>query len=221
MRRLPVAALLVCVAALTTAPAWADEMTFRAARLGDGACPGGCPEVIVASGQITQATPGHFLDFIEAHSHGDLHAVVFLDSPGGRVIASMELGTLLRKIGAAAVVARVVPDRHGGTATLDAECFSACVYALMGATKRVIPPESRIGIHRMFVYDEKYHASGGHAGRHRRFDAGGMRAFLKDYSSEMGVDPALISAAETVPSERVRILSGAEIRRWKLGVPTL
>ena len=84
----------------------------------------------------------------------------------------------------------------------------------------MIPPESRVGIHRMFVTGEALRPAGA-ALVHRRFDAGGMRAFLKEYSSEMGIDPGLISAAETVPSEKIRILTTAEIRRWHLGVPTL
>lgn len=222
MRRILPAALLGLAALLAAgATARAEEMRFHAVRLGDPRdCGADCPEVIAATGEITLATPGRFLDFVEAHGHGDLHAVVFLDSLGGRVVASMEFGTLLRKIGAAAVVARVRPDGHGGAAAVDAQCFSACVYALMGATKRVIPPESRVGIHRMFVTGEALRPAGA-ALVHRRFDAGGMRAFLKEYSSEMGIDPGLISAAETVPSEKIRILTAAEIRRWHLGVPTL
>ena len=32
-------------------------------------------------------------------------------------------------------------------------CYSACVYALMGAEKRVIPHGSKVGIHRMFTYE--------------------------------------------------------------------
>ena len=197
-------------------------MTFRAVRLGEaGTCGADCPIVIAATGQITQSTPGRFLDFIESHSNGDLHAVVFLDSPGGRVVASMELGTLLRKIGAAAVVARVYPDGQGGTVMTNAQCFSACVYALMGAKKRVIPAASQIGIHRMFVYEDSVDASGTAILRHRRFDNGNMRSFLEDYSSEMGVSPGLIAAAETVPSSQLKILTRNEIRRWHLGVPKL
>ena len=224
LRRLPVVALLAAVHAAVFAPAACAEaeMTFHAGRLGDArSCGGECPIVIAATGQITQATPGRFLDFVKTHSSGDLHAVVFLDSPGGRVVASMEFGTLLRKIGAAAVVARVYPDGRGGSVMTNAQCFSACVYALMGAKKRVIPAASQIGIHRMFVYEDSLDAAGNAILRHRRFDNGNMRSFLEDYSSEMGVSPGLIDAAEHVPSDQLKILSRNEIRRWRLGVPRL
>ncbi len=225
-RRLPVFALLVASTAGALLPSTfaraEGEMTFRAVRLGEAqTCGADCPVVIAATGQITQSTPGRFLDFIESHSSGDLHAVVFLDSPGGRVIASMEFGTLLRKIGAAAVVARVYPDGQGGSIMTNAQCFSACVYALMGAKKRVIPPASQIGIHRMFVYEDSMDSSGTTTLRHRRFDNGNMRSFLEDYSSGMGVSPSLIAAAEIVPSSRLKILTRGEIRRWHLGVPKL
>lgn len=223
--RLLVAALFACAAAALAfaAPARAEaEMSFHSVRLGDARiCGDDCPSVIAATGQITQATPGRFLDFVETHSRGDLHAVVFLDSPGGRVIASMEFGTLLRKLGAAVVVARVYPDRRGGSVMTNAQCFSACVYALMGAKKRVIPAASQIGIHRMFVYEDSLDASGTTILRQRRFDNGNMRSFLEDYSSEMGVSPGLIDAAERIPSSQLKILTRNEIRRWHLGVPKL
>ena len=226
--RLPVVVRFAALAWALSAPlapvaARAEgEMTFRAVRLGEArTCGADCPVVIAATGQITQSTPERFLAFVESHSKGDLHAVVFLDSPGGRVVASMEFGTLLRKIGAAAVVARVYPDGQGGSIMTQAQCFSACVYALMGAKKRVIPTGSQIGIHRMFVYEDSADASGTTILRHRRFDDGNMRAFLEDYSSEMGISPSLIAAAETVPSTQLKILTRDEIRRWHLGVPKL
>ena len=34
-------------------------------------------------------------------------------------------------------------------AVYSGRCYSACVYALMGAATRVAPPQSRVGIHRM------------------------------------------------------------------------
>lgn len=200
-----------------------SEMSFRVVRIGDqSVCGGNCPTIISATGQITQSTPGRFLDFIEQnYDRRNLHAVVFMDSPGGRVLASMEFGTLLRKVGAAVVVARVYPDGAGGSVMTNAQCFSACVYALMGARKRVIPASSQIGIHRMFVYEEGYDASGMVLTRQRRFDNGDMRDFLMRYSSEMGVSPGLIMAAERVPSDTLKILSRSEIRKWHLGVPKL
>lgn len=217
-RRLILPWLLLLVGATMPAAAAraASEMTFRLAQIGsERACGDSCPDVIVATGEITQATPDRFLRFVETQAgRANLHSVVFLDSPGGRVLAAMEFGTLLRKVGAAAIVGGVYGDGAGGTVITNGRCFSACVYALIGARKRVVPASSQIGIHRMFAYED------GDPQR-REFDNGDMRSFLMRYSRQMGVSPALIAAAEQVPSTSLRILSRAEIRRWHLGVPHL
>jgi hypothetical protein len=197
----------------TAHPAWA--MSFRTVQIGDAGT------VIAASGQITETTPSEFMSFLqENYGSRNLHAVVFLDSPGGRVLASMEFGTLLRQIGASAVVAGVYSNGAGATVMTNGQCFSACVYAFMGARKRVIPNASQIGIHRMFAYEQNVDAAG-EAYVRRRYDNGQMGSVLKRYSSEMGVNPALISEAEHIPSEGLKILSRKEIRRYHLGVPHL
>ena len=138
---------------------------------------------------------------------------MFLDSPGGRVLASTEFGKVLRQVGAAVIVARV-----GAEGMTNAQCFSACVYALMGAAKRVIPSSSMVGIHRMFAYEAEVDPSGTTEVLHRRYDNGEMKEYLQRYSNEMGVNPGLISDAEHVSSDNLRILSKKDIRRYRLGV---
>ena len=71
-----------------------------------------------------------------------LRSVIFMNSPGGNVVASMELGADFRRLRAAVIVAGFasVGSRSGPVA---GQCLSACVYALMGATQRVAPPESQ------------------------------------------------------------------------------
>ena len=70
----------------------------------------------------------------------------------------------------------------------------------------------------MFAYEAEVDPSGTTAVIHRRYDNGDLRGFLMRYSSEMGVSPGLIAAAEHVSSDELKILSRAEIRRWHLGV---
>lgn len=206
---------LTLVLAIFGMAAPASAMSFRAVQLGDAGA------VIAATGQITEATPGEFLSFVQQnYGSRDLHAVVFLNSPGGRVLASMEFGTLLRRMGAAAVVAGVYPSESGRTVMTNGQCFSACVYALMGARKRVIPASSQVGIHRMFAYEAEYDENGGAYVR-RRYDSGAMGTLLKQYTSRMGVSPALITAAEHISSDGLKILSRSEIRKYHLGVPRL
>jgi len=64
----------------------------------------------------------------------ELH--VDANTRGGEVFAAMEIGRLLRRESAAFHVSR------------SAECSSACVFALMGATARSVAPGGRVGIHR-------------------------------------------------------------------------
>ena len=205
------ASTIFCIALLwPTTGAYA--MAFQSVPIG-----GSGTALITATGEITENTPDELLSFLESNPSGR-RPTVFLDSPGGRVLASMEMGALLRKVGAEVVVGRLETDGAGGTAVISADCFSACVYALMGASKRVIPVQSHVGIHRMFAYQDELDPSGTTMVRHRRYDNGEMRGYLMRYSSDMGISPGLIVAAEHISSDNIKILSPAEIRRWHLGV---
>jgi hypothetical protein len=201
-------------------PAHAQEMTFHLVSVGDRAkCGNTCPVVIAAEGEITNETPSTFLSFVEDNvGSNNLHAIVFLDSPGGKVVASMDLGRILRRIGAAAIVGRVDPAaKNGMSEFVAARCLSACVYALIGAKKRVIPPQSLVGIHRMFTYVDAEDPESSTEVRYRRYDNGEMAAVLSRYTGMMGVNPALITMAEHISSDRIHIMSRAEIARFHLG----
>ncbi len=214
MRSSPICLSLIAVLCLVARAGVARAeapMTFQSVQLGSGA-----GAAIAATGQITENTPSDFLAFLQSNNE-TRRPVVLLDSPGGRVLASMEFGELLRRVGAEAVVARVASDGQGSAVIVQAQCFSACVYAFMGASKRVVPGASQIGIHRMFAYQDELDASGTAVVRHRRYDNGDMRTFLMRYSAAMGISPTLIAAAEHIPSDSLRILSSAEIRRYRLG----
>jgi hypothetical protein len=212
---------LTAVLALGSFPApaaSAEEMSFRVIGVGSGKCRANCPKVIAAEGEIAEGTPDAFVDFVRRNvGGGDLHGIVLLDSPGGKVVASMEFGQTLRRLGMAVIVARPAADQSAGTMTLvSGRCYSACVYALMGGRKRVIPAQSRVGIHRMFNYSTSFDlAEGFH--RQRNYDDGGMRAMLARYASGMGVSADLVNLAERTSPDQLYILSGADIARWRLG----
>lgn len=218
---LPVLALLVLLGALPVDRAHADDMSFRLVSVGDPArCQGGCPAVIAAEGEITDQTPAEFAEFVRSNiGRANLHAIVFLDSPGGKVVAAMELGRIWRRLGVAAIVGRANSAYPGSTTQfLAARCLSACVYALIGAKKRVIPPVSIVGVHRMFFYEDQGGIVGDGEGGRRHYDNGGMKALLSNYTARMGVNPGLISMAEHIGSEHIHVLSRSEIARYRLGV---
>ncbi len=170
----------------------------------------GCGFAIVADGEITDATPQEFLGFLRANFAARRGGVlVFIDSPGGKIVAGMELGKIFRRIGVTAVVARVAGEEGGASGIAGGICFSSCVYALMGAKKRIAPHQSKIGIHRMFAYE----------GHSQKFDDGEMAAVLRRYSAAMGVSAQVVLAAEQERPDAMRILTPAEIARWRLASP--
>ena len=199
--------------ALRDARAEQPPMNFRIAKMDSPGCGAKCPEVVVADGVIEPETPLAFLDFAKTAtlSHA-LRGVVFLNSPGGNVVASMELGAVFRRLRLAAIVAGFAAsgDLSGPVA---GECVSACVYALMGATRRVAPPSSRIALHRMSVTLADASGSGIAA---RRFADARLVALVARYASRMGVSPALVWSAESLPPDHIHLLTPQEIAHWRL-----
>lgn len=212
-------AALTLLAIAAPAAARAEEMGFRVISLGNGQCGARCPQVIAAQGEIIEGTPDAFLNFVRENvGGGNLHGIVLLDSPGGKVVASMELGQAIRRLGMAVIVARPAADQSGREMSLVAgRCYSACVYALMGGRRRVIPPHSRVGVHRMFNYSTSFDLAEGGIVRERNYDDGGMRAMLSRYANMMGVSTDLVTLAERTSPDQLYMLTGADIARWRLG----
>jgi hypothetical protein len=214
-------AALCCV--LAPLGARAGEMTFRLVEFGNPAkCRQACPQGIAAEGEIASRTPQAFLDFIGAHIRsGRLHSIVLMHSQGGQVVASMELGEAFRKIGAAVIVARAPPGRAVADGSVfSGRCYSACVYALMGAIKRVVPSQSRVGIHRMFTF-EPNRSPDSPSGLSRAYAAPPLVKRLEDYAEAMGINPELVWTAEGIDPDEIRVLTGTEMRRWHLAVQKL
>ena len=154
---------------------------------------------IVAVGQITLDTPTEFAAVPMAPG-----TQVYLNSPGGNVGAAVQLGSLFRSRGITAVVAGVTEE---GVAVPGA-CYSACVYALVGAGRRVVPGRSRVGIHRMQAATEDL------TGAYERAEHRAAASTLKGYTARMGVDPSMISSAERTPSTSIHVLTSRELRQW-------
>jgi hypothetical protein len=206
-------AMAFAVGLFAPASAWADSMTFRVEPLESGQCGARCPHVIVADGVIEEDTPQAFVDFLKSgNSDSQLRRIVFFNSPGGNVVASMVFGHILRELRVAGVVGRFVQGGDAGPYT--GQCLSACVYAMMGAVKRVAPPGSEVALHRMSIVENESGGWGGPAHATRSFADAPMVAVLQRYARRMGVDPALVRAAESLPPDSVHILSRAEMRRW-------
>lgn len=235
--RLSLLPKIVALCAVVLAPAArAADMQFSTVPYGaDQGCGEACPRLMQATGQITKSTPQEFLQFArEQIQKPGLINVLLIHSPGGSVNASMTFGRVLRKLGTVVVVARAMdpqvaaaqPGRRGGGFAQNARfisgtCASACVYALAGGAKRVVPPESRVAVHRMAgnvgqidPATREFHSLQIYAGDSE------INA-LSGYIQQMGVNPALVGIAESVPHEEARILTGREIQKLNLARPKL
>ena len=72
-------------------------MSFHVAPLESRECGRHCPDVIVADGVIEAETPQAFVDFLKSgSSDSKLRRIVFFNSRGGNVVASMVFGHILR-----------------------------------------------------------------------------------------------------------------------------
>jgi hypothetical protein len=159
---------------------------------------------IAANGEITEATPNDFIAFLRATPKTHYaRPIIFIDSKGGKILASTYLGKIFRENRVTAIIAHFKPSTSALSGGI---CFSACVYALIGAPKRVVPTRSKIGVHRMSLYE---------AGA-RRFDNGEMAAWLKRYAIMMGVSPELVDAAESASADALHVLTPAEITKWRV-----
>ena len=201
-----VAALLLILAAGPAPATDRGPMSFHIARLQRPDCGLACPEVIIAEGIIETQTPAAFRDFAEREALAGRRNLAFLDSPGGNVAASMELGQEFRRLHLTAVVAGFAFSGGAGGGPVAGECESACVYALMGASTRVAPPMSRVALHRMFAPETGEGASAGYADS--RFVA-----VLARYATRMGVNPQIVRMAESLSPGQMRPLSQREMGR--------
>ena len=196
-------------------------MTFKIVTLGDPAkCGTRCPQVIAATGDITEGTAQDFLNFLHQQQFGNLRNVILLHSPGGNVNGAMELGLVLRRLKIDVIVAKAeTADSSEGVPQaymLPGRCMSACPYAFMGGIRRVVPDQSTVGIHRMSRPQYGRAPEGKGAAPLRNFASDDMVNGLRAYTASMGVNPDLITMAEQYAPDSLHVLTPAEMQKWHL-----
>jgi hypothetical protein len=220
------AAMVICLPFVALAePAASDEpqsMRFEWVREGPAdACADKCRVWVTAAGPITKAS---LKDFAFLGEVKDLrNATLVLDSGGGSVLASLELGRKVRALGMTTTVGHVVKiptapgEEQRGRLSPRGECASMCVFVLLGGVKRTIPPEARVLVHQIWPGSKRYDASA------ETYTAEELVRVQRDvgriarYTIEMGGDIALFELAMRIPPwERLRTLSQSELRRTGL-----
>ncbi len=219
------------------APSEYDELNntplvFYLAKGAPNACGPGCSEWIAAEGYFDASAPERLRAVLGRA--GNRNLPIYFQSPGGFIDEAMVIGRLLRDRGMTAGVARTIPDacvtknitacraakRSGQILNarfvgIGAGCNSACVYALIGAKVRDVPPGARVGIH-----SSKLARTGGPPIAAPLADVMSWarlqtaNADLRTYIHVMQIDDGLFRALMKVPHERVRILSRDEIAHY-------
>jgi hypothetical protein len=214
----------------TMATILANSMVFYLAQGEPDACGPGCGEWIAAEGSIDFGAAQRFRVFLARL--GKRKLPIFFSSPGGLGGPAMEIGRILRAREMTAGVSKTNPagcvaasdqscralKRSGQVlaAELDnlASCNSGCVYALVGAKVRQVPPGARLGVHSaklVQVYrDGRVKAAlQGDPSAHEKSLA--ADAQFRRYLQEMRIDAGLFGVTSKVPYEQVHYLSRDEI----------
>jgi hypothetical protein len=202
----------------------ARAMEFSTVALEPGCQSAACPRGVIAKGEVESDSPQKLASFLRSEMRlPGLHAVIFLHSPGGHVEGALRLGSFLRQSGAAVVVGQPVRVASAGRdpaagklAVLPGRCASACVYTLMGGKRRVVTEGSRLGIHRMSARLFARDPAGGE-GEMRIYAGDKELSALRAYVASVGGSMDLVDLAETIPHDKIRILSPGEIRKFRLG----
>ena len=138
-------------------------------------------------------------DTVRHALHRDVDFHVDVDSQGGEIFATLEIGRLLRAEGASIAVGP------------GAACISACVFLLMGAIERTISGDARVGIHRPSLLARQ-------AGGPRQASDGEIVAAMAEqlvlYAQQMNVPCTIIDALMSVPPDRVKLLSTSELAAY-------
>jgi hypothetical protein len=198
------------------------SMRFEWVREGPAAvCRDHCQEWIAATGPITGDTPSDFEFFAKVRDVRG--ATLVLDSGGGSVVGSLELGRKIREFGLKTTVGRtrMLPGLPGaearGKRMPGAECASMCVFVLLGGVQRNVPPDARILVHQIWPGSKRYDANAD------SYTAEEIVRIQRDvgriarYTVDMGADIELFELAMRIPPwEKLRALSQADLRRLRL-----
>jgi hypothetical protein len=163
-----------------------------------------CLRVAYGIGDITAATPGAFLAFVAAFPDAlSTTAGIVLDSPGGSLLAGLQLGDALRRSGWNTVTGITYPWPDGSRHV--ATCYSACVWAFAGGVNRYMLTDGALGVHRF------YSAGAGDAA-----SAQEVTAYINLYLDRMGVSRVVQDVASLTRSDQMTYLTMDEATRLQL-----
>lgn len=148
-------------------------------------------------GPITQRTYLAIAELIGRRSPNQV-VEIHLNSLGGDLEAAVRIGRLLRSN--APVRATVLPS---------AVCASACVFALVGATTRLIG--GSVAVHRPYTVDSRSRSHSDLQGQFAQLDEK-----ARQYLIDMNIAPSLYDEMLRYPPETLHTLSAEELARFRV-----
>lgn len=176
LRAFMVAIILSCAPWLGK-PAAAESTVFTAT-IGDRT-------VILLLGQVTERVRVQMVPLLQAYPG----SLVVLDSPGGHVVPSLEVGRAVRATGASTFV----PE--------GASCASGCAFIWVGGVQRDMAASARLGFHSAYVQ----------RGNRSLVSIAGNAA-VGAYYRELGLGDATIARLTSTPPEDIHWLNRPEVR---------
>ncbi|MEY9120761.1 hypothetical protein [Bradyrhizobium yuanmingense] len=158
---------------------------------------------VFLDGDIDPDAPQRFERYVTQNQIPD-RSVVYLNSPGGSLVAGMELGRLFRKYGFSTDIGRKSPFSAKRFDIDKGGCYSACAYAYLGGQFRYLNQGSRYGVHQF----KSLHASDGVEGT-----AQVVSALAVEYIRSMDVDPDLFTLSAAASANGMHEIDKATLER--------
>jgi hypothetical protein len=220
----------------SNAVSFKSPLVFYVAKGEPDACGQGCSEWIAAEGEFDPGSPQRLRSLLTRL--GKRKLPIFFNSPGGLRQEAMSIGRLLRERQMTAGVSETIPadcaapaapacqalKRSGQELTSELRnvsgCSSACVYALIGAKVRQVPPGARLGVHTGKAVarapDGRITVASAGAASWRAKAA--TEDLHRRYLREMRIDVRLLDVIAKVPFEKSHYLSRDEIAGFGIDV---
>jgi hypothetical protein len=216
-------------------------MTFTIVRSTEKGCELHCPEWLMADGQIMRGSPLEFRKILDRLEGRKLPVV--LRSPGGNMIAALEIGYMLRRAGLPATVGRTMykgcaPSDsgcklpaaqkgiyRGRVVSIGSYCVSACPMVLAAGVRRLASPKAVVGVHQIrLLAEDEGSAQQGKAKPDGKPDfvpsTPQLKTFmgnlLSGYLNAMGVSVDLLADMEKASGEAIYRLSSKRRAALKL-----
>lgn len=167
---------------------------------------------IILEGEIDPGAPARVAAALK--QIGRDGADVYLRSPGGSLLAGIEIGRLIRREGANTYLGGLVTQpsaEFGGrpvSKPMPGGCYSACALAFLGGVYRYSNSGSEYGVHRF---------SSTAAPTSTDMDkAQIISAAVNAYIREMDVDPELFDLMVQAGKDKIRVLNSGELTRLQV-----